>query len=989
MRLKNTFPRQCGPLSLVLFAMAYLVVASVAFSAPAAKVKPAGSIKIDAWTFDRGNGWVTSNPDMYSDYRDKFPQLVVVDSGQLPWSIEYDIEFPVDTTYTLQVCYGSPKKRPMEVWLDGRRIGTCCGRITGNPPPYLDRHPQHNLPRDAAGFHGIEWEEACKLRVTKGKHTLKFTCKGLPPRVNSLRLESSVAFPKDWKPAKREVQLDKMHANSRQIFLPPGSVNVEALRLAIEDMTAQFGSKYPQGPQLLKQLAELTKQQRALKGGTPEKKEPIEKALSEVRSRAMLSHPALNFDNLLFVRQHSRGFSTYTGHLAKGNPGGNLCVLSRAGSGNKVIDLVPELNNGVFGRFDLSFDATKVVFCYVEEGQRFRIYEIDINPKTGRRTGSKLRQLTKNDKREAETMKQFSGAFCGGGFDDIDPIYLPDGNIMFASTRSERSVLCFPASVTTLHLMDADGKNTRCISRGQVNETNPSVLSDGRVVYMRWEYVDKGFGNAQSLWLIRPDGSGSDHVHKNNLVRPGAMVNACSIPGSQKIMTIAAGHHGGMAGPVVLVDNRKNRRNAQGLTNITPELSYPGLFPMKATGGPFREPYPFSEKFYLVSHRPPAAKEKIAVTKEMDAKEKMAAKEKMDAKKKMDSNYVIYTLDAWGNRAELYRDSEFSCHQPTPLRPRHTPPMVASVADAETVDTSKAKMEGLATMFLADVYQGLTGVERGRVKYIRVMDALNLGWDDTYRAGIQGDGGGQQASAVSLGGDVAIKKVHGLATVHEDGSAFFSVPANENLYFQALDENFMELQRMRTFINLMPGENRSCVGCHEVRRKAPRLKLANPMAMDRPVEKLYFQPGDTGPRMVHFNQDIQPILDKHCIGCHGGEKPKGDLALTGDLTTHFSQSYENLSKKKLVSYLHTSGFGSSHVPAEPPLTFGSHRSIMVERIQKAPCKAKITREEFIKIVTWIDANAPFYGTHHGKKNIKWKDDLDFRPLPLAKSRARQ
>ncbi len=968
MRVENTILRPCRPLALAILAAVCLTTWIATVESMAADTKPADSFKIDAWTFDRGNAWVFPNPDLYADYRDKFPQLVVGDSGQLPWAIEYDIEFPVDATFTLHICYGSPELRPMEVWLDGRRIGTCCGRVTGNPPPYMDRHPQHNLPRDATDFHGLEWEEACKLKATKGKHTLKFTLEGVPPRVNSLRFESPVAFPKDWKLAQREVQLDKMHANSRQIFLPPGSVNVEALRLAIADTTTQFGPQYangPQllkqlGPQLLKQLTELEKKQRAVEGGTPEQKQEIEKALSALRSRAMLAHPELKIDKLLFVKQKGRKFSTYTGHLTKGDPGGNLCVLSPVSPSGKVTCLVPELPNGVFGRFDLSFDATKIVFCHAKDEGLFRIYEIDIDPNTGRRTGTKLRQFTFSGDREAETIEQFGGSFCGKGYDDIDPIYLPGGNIMFASTRSERSVLCFPATVTTLHLMDADGKNIRCISRGQVNEVNPCLLDDGRVIYMRWEYVDKGFGNAQSLWLIRPDGSGSDHVHKNNLVRPGAMTNACSIPGSQKIITIAAGHHGGMAGPVVLVDNRRNRRNAQGLTNITPELSYPGLFPMKATGGPFREPYPFSEKFYLVSHHP------LGVEYEKGAE------------------YGIYTLDAWGNRAELYRDPNLSCHQPTPLRPRRTPPQVASVADTDGVDTRKAKMEGLATMFLVDVYQGLTGVERGRVKYIRVMDALNLGWYDTWRAGKQGDaGGGQQASAVSLGGDVAIKKVHGLATVHEDGSAFFTVPANENIYFQALDENFMELQRMRTFINLMPGENRSCVGCHEVRRKSPNLKRANPMALNYPVEKLYPQPGDTGPRMVHYNRDVQSILDKHCIGCHGNDKPKAELTLTGDLTTHFSRSYENLSKKNLVSYLHTSGFGSSHVPAEPPLSFGSHRSKMVERIQKAPCRANITREEFIRIVTWIDANAPFYGTHQGRKNLKWKDDPDFRPLPVA------
>jgi len=959
MRFEEPYWGQRRPFFLVVLAVACVAGWSVAcFPAPA-EAKPAGSFKIDSWTFDRGNANVFSNPDIYADYRDKFPQLVTGDGGELPWVVEYDVNFPVDTTYTLFVCYGSPKERPVEVWLDGRRIGTCCGRVTGNPPPYMDRHPQHNLPRDAEDFHGIEWDEACKVPATKGKHTLKFTRAGLPPRLHAFRLESPVPFPKEWKLGNREVHLDRVQANCRRIFLPPNSVNVEALHLAIEDMTAEFGPQYPKGPQLLKQLAELEKKQRAVKGGTPEQKQEVEKALSALRSQAMLAHPALKFDKLLFVKQKARSFSTYTGHLTKGDPGGNLCVLSPVSPNGKVTELVPELDSGVFGRFDLSCDATKVIFCHAKDGGLFRICEIDIDPKTGRRANNRLRQLTFSGDRESATIERFGGVFCGKGYDDIDPIYLPDGKIMFASTRSERSVLCFPATVTTLHLMDADGKNIRCISRGQVNEINPCVLDDGRVIYMRWEYIDKGFGNAQSLWLIRPDGSGSDHVYKNTLVRPGSMTNACSIPGSRKIIAIGAGHHGGMAGPVVLIDNRRNRRNAQGLTNVTPEISYPGMNVMPRKGGPFREPFPFSEKFFLVSHRPAGIKYNKG------------------------ADYGIYVLDRWGNRAELCRDLNLSCHQATPLRPRHRPPTISSVADTEDVDTRKAKSEGLATVFLLDVYQGLKGVERGRVKYVRVMDALNLSWHDTWRAGRQGDGAGMQASAVSLGGDVAIKKVHGIATVHEDGSAFFTVPANENLFFQALDENFMELHRMRTFLNLMPGENRSCIGCHEVRREAPNLKRANPMALDHPVEALYPQPGDTGPRMVHYARDVQPILDKHCVGCHGGKEPKGDLVLTGELTGLWNRSYENLTKKNLVSYLHTCGYGSSHVPAEPPLTFGSHRSKLVERIRKDPCKANLTREEFIRIVTWIDANAPYYGTHEGKKNLKWKDEPDFRPLPLA------
>ncbi|MDP6522591.1 MAG: hypothetical protein QGH15_00085 [Kiritimatiellia bacterium] len=912
----------------------------------------AATIKLSCWEYDRGNTRVVEHSGLYGDYRDKHPALMLDAGDTLPYFVEYDLDFPATGEYTLRVRYASAGKWPMDVLLDNKKVGTCCAKKTNNSPPYMDRHPNvwKGLPERTWDKHGAEWEESLKMTVAAGKHTLKFTRNGPPPNLLAIELKTEEPAPKDWKSAKREVDLGRIPPPYRRAFTPADSVNIETLRSAIEDNIRTFGPEYAGGEKYLKQLAEL------------EKKEDSKDALRSLRSKAMLANPVLRFDKLLFATQKHRGSSTYTGHMNHGKPGGNLCVLSPVSQDGKVVQLVPELTNGIYGRFTLSFDATKIVFCYTEDGGRFRIYEIDIDPATGQRVpGKKLRQLTFDGETEANTIKEFEGVFCGKGFDDIDPCYLPNGKIMFASTRSQRSVLCFPATVTTLYVMDADGRNMHCISKGQVNEINPIVLDDGRVAYMRWEYIDKGFGNVQSLWAIRPDGSGSDHIFKNTVIRPGAMLNARSIPGSRKLIAIGAGHHGGLYGPVVLLDTRRHRRTADAMKNLTPEISYPGMGAMPGNGGVFKEPYPFSERFFLVSHRPGVVKD------EKDVKAKKA---------KPNESFGIYVLDAWGNRTALYRDPELSCCHPIPLRPQPVPTDIAPVAT-----TDAAKKQKLATMFLLDVYEGLEGIERGRVKYIRVMDALNLSWYDTYRAGKQGDSAGMQASAVSLGGDVAIKKVHGIAKVHEDGSACFTVPAEENIFFQALDENYMELHRMRTFLNLMPGEQRACVGCHEVRRKAPRLKRAFPEAMAHPVQALMPQPGDTGPRMVHYTLDVQPILNKHCLRCHSGESPKGDLVLTGEPTKLWNRSYENLTKKELVSYLHTCGFGSSHVPLEPPLTFGSHRSKMVERIRKAPCKSGITREDFVKIVTWIDANAPFYGTHEGKKNLKWKDDPDFRPLP--------
>jgi hypothetical protein len=432
------------------------------------------------------------------------------------------------------------------------------------------------------------------------------------------------------------------------------------------------------------------------------------------------------------------------------------------------------------------------------------------------------------------------------------------------------------------------------------------------------------------------------------------MVNARSIPGSTRIVTVGAPHCGLSVGPVIVLDTNINPRSPAAMTNITPELGYPGMGHHRSarTFGYFKEPYPLSEKCFLVAYNP-------------------------HPKDHEPTGYGIYVLDAWGNRAELYRDPEISCFQPTPLRPRRTPTVLPSVAEE-----NDPAQEAIGTLFMQDVYQGMPAVQRGRVKYLRVMEAIGTSWDDGWRSGQQGDGAGLQASAVSLKCDVNIKKIHGIVTVQADGSAHFRVPAAKNVFFQALDGDYMELQRMRTFVNLMPGERRSCIGCHEPRTATPPQPSATPMALRNPAETPRPQPGDTGPRTVHFAVDIRPILDKHCVGCHSNGEPEGDLDLTGELTKLYDRSYENLIERGLLGSLND-GYGAANVEPEQPMTFGSHQSRLVERLRASLCGENLTREEFIRLVTWVDANAPYFGTHRGKKNLKWKDDPEFRPLPLA------
>jgi hypothetical protein len=274
---------------------------------------------------------------------------------------------------------------------------------------------------------------------------------------------------------------------------------------------------------------------------------------------------------------------------------------------------------------------------------------------------------------------------------------------------------------------------------------------------------------------------------------------------------------------------------------------------------------------------------------------------------------------------------------------------------------------------LSDVYVGLTGVERGTIKYIRVMEQVPRPWD--CRRFWEKDGG---APAVSAGSVLGLKVLHGIVPVYEDGSAHFEVPPDLNLYFQALDENYMEIQRQRTYINYRPNEKRSCIGCHELRQLAPANKPT--MALNFPPSKLRAQPGEIAPRVVHYPTDVQPVLDKHCVSCHGGNKPASDLDLTGELTQRFNRSYESILRRGLVKTFNEGG-DFDGAEAIPPRSVGSHASKLITTLLSGHQNVKLTQEEMIKISTWVDANAQYYGSWYGRRDIRYKDHPHFRPIP--------
>ena len=700
-----------------------------------------------------------------------------------------------------------------------------------------------------------------------------------------------------------------------------------------------------------------------------------------------------DFDKLVFVKRHTYGSNHYYTEFINSPwmPGGNICVLDlKTGA---VREVVPQLKDGVFERFDLSFDAKRIVFAWKASAQvGYRIYEVNVN-------GTGLRQLTFPQPDEEELVKNYRvAAHYHHGTDDMQPCYLPDGGIAFISTRCQFGILCDGSddfSTTVLYRMDRDGRNFRKLTNSSVSESSPVMMSDGRILYTRWEYVDKGVVSVKCLWAMRPDGTASAEIYGNDIALPPTLIYGRPIPGAANKFVVCGTPHYPQngVGPVIRLDVDKNIRTREPMTYMTPYVDVQdeggfafrngdGAWQQDPTGrGPlFKDPYPLSEKLFLVAHKP-------------------AGPEWKDPK-----GYGIYQLDEQGNVAPLYRDPEISCWLPYPLKPRPVPPVLSTPLDEKLAQAKQA------VCIVADVYQGLEDVPRGSVKYIRVLEQVPRPW--AARRRWNGDSYDQQHATISKDTHLGLKVQHGIVPVEEDGSARFVVPAEANIFLQVLDANYMAVQTERTYVNYMPGEVRGCVGCHEV----PKNTLSSVShrarkAMQHPPSVPGPQLGEAvGRRALDYVADVQPVWDAHCVKCHSGAKREGNLDLSSAPTELFNVSYEQLvperrKKQRLDRGLLGPVIGENHpktgnVDYLPARSLGSHASVLVAMLAPSAVRLadaaqaerarklaevhrgiKLRPEELLKVTNWVDTNAQFYGTYWGRKNIAHKTHTDFRPRP--------
>jgi len=626
---------------------------------------------------------------------------------------------------------------------------------------------------------------------------------------------------------------------------------------------------------------------------------------------------------------------------------------------------------GVIGKSSLSFDAKKVVFDYRKDSASgFRIWEANVD-------GSGLRQLTFAPEDEDEKVARYGVA--GFHTDDMHPAYLPDGGIVFTSSRCEHGILCFyqPAVVSViLHRMDADGGNIVQLTSSPISEFSPVVQDDGRILYHRWEYVDKGARVAKTFWAMQPDGSKSEELFglSDSYNATGAFMYAQPVPGDNSMIVCAIGPHcpqGNSVGPIKLIDLSKDNRTAAPLTNITPGVEvHPSQAGWLFDGDNFTvqhndgvggllygHPYPVNEKQFLVSHKDNPSDHYMG-----------------------NGAYSIYLIDTDGNKAFICEDEDgtVSCWHPTPLLERKTPPVIQPPVSKELQEKDQA------LCLVINIYEGMEGVEPGSIRYIRINEAVPLYWDAKRKWSPRYDSSQWSAALWP-------RVQWGIVPVEKDGSACFTVPADRNIFFQALDENYMEVQRERTYVNYKPGETRACIGCHERSGKAPPSTVHSILlAQKRPPSTPGPQPGETDPhQVIDYPSDIQPILDAKCVSCHGDPDPDGKLNLTGAITTYHNVSFEQIRNKGLAGpilseFVHYSGADHANMNGSylPPKNLGSYKSKLLSTIRttdrKDPHYGLLSKAALLKIIRWVDTNYQFYGAYYGRHHGAHAAHPDFR-----------
>ncbi len=690
---------------------------------------------------------------------------------------------------------------------------------------------------------------------------------------------------------------------------------IRPVEMAIEDLMATYDSKYPKGADYLKQLRALDAE---LKTAAAERKLGIVAELNKLKREALLANPLLDFDRILTVRRRPKADARTAMDGAIGMVN-NWKTMQSIGIGAQLDDSIVELSNlrgdvkekVVFQPekkqaiidTEIHFNADRIAFAMTGEKEKnFRLWEVGTD-------GANPRQVSPDD---------------GEDVAHADPCYLPDGKLIFTSTAVYQGLPCTFGGdfMMCLYRLDPADKSVRQLTFEQDSNWSPTLLPNGRVMYQRWEYTDAAHSNSRMLFSMNPDGTDQRELRGSGSWFPGSFFFARPIPGqSRQVVGVAGGHHDRCrSGRLFIFDTTQGRRDDSG---VVAEIPYHGKKTIPVVrdgliGGRFPQflhPYPLSKNYHLVTMKPAR-----------------------------DIPWGIYLVDTFDNMI-LIKDADDSAYiEPAPVVKQEPPPMLQ---DRVNLASKTARVH------IQDIYSGpgLEGVPRGVVKGIRVIEYY---FSRRNMGGLYG--------TVGMDGPWDVKRILGVAPVKEDGSAYFTVPANCTVSLQPIDEKGQALQVMRSWVIGQPGETISCAGCHENQDMAPP---PSPLLNRKPDDLKEWYGAARG---FSFIREVQPVLDRYCVGCHNGTKAKPDFSpnrpindwkttMAGNWRSggKFTHAYFNLWR-----FLRTPGIEGDR-RMFTPMDYHFSQTELAQMLAKNHKGVELDKESWERLAAWHDFNAPFFG----------------------------
>lgn len=681
-----------------------------------------------------------------------------------------------------------------------------------------------------------------------------------------------------------------------------------------------------------------------------------------------LANPLMDFDSLLFVATRFPNvgdvghiIQLFQGHIF-GNMAGDgqgLFLIKGLKSDNPTaINIVAnstvqnegrfknsKLSGGAFLSPDLSYDGKTIIFAWRQPGGgigpwsgsnegfnkefNFHIFKVNVD-------GSNLIQLT------------------DGNYNDFDPCWLPNGRIAFVTERRGGFGRChggWQGRTFTIFSMKSDGTDMYCIDYHETNEWQPSVDNSGKIVYSRWDYVDRDAIVAHNMWTMSPDGCDSRSYHGNypipwstipgsdyfdtadgRLYRPMTEFYIRSIPNSMRYVATVTGHHVYPFGDIVLIDPTvpDDNKNSQ-ITGITTDRT---IWYDKANPSTYGTTWPLSEGYFICSY-----------------------------------NSDIVLLDKTGNRQVLFSASKAPgvnaacrCQDPVPLRPRKKPlEITPKTYQGERKTLPDHKRAVLSVMDVRNSDMPLpAGVKIKELRIVQIFPKTTVSADDprtNYAL--------QALCRMSLG----------TVPVEKDGSVYCEAPVGKSLYFQILDERGCAVQSMRSDTWVHEGEHLTCAGCHEDKWKSAPTG-SQPLALQRAPSKLKPEYGASVEPLT-FYRTAKPVFDAQCAPCHK-QQGKGPTMSYGSLQK-YAFCYQGIQDSINIPPRNGIYAGSRTTPGK----HGAVQSLLFSHLGSTHHDVKLSPEETRKVTLWLDLCSMELGAYTGVNEqrvgqVVWPD-LDCDP----------